>query len=809
MLSDLRLTLRALAKSPTFVVVAVFTLMLGIGVNTAMFSIVNAIMIRGLPFPAQDRLVHVETTNPAENIDSDAISYQDFVDLRAQQTTLQGLAGYYGGTLTLSGPGGDPERISGTYISASGLDMLGVTPTLGRWFHSDEDRVGAPATIMLGYTLWQNRYKSDPAIVGQQVKVNGEWATVIGIGPHDFRFPDEADAFVPLRYKKTDEARDYRFLGVFGRLKDGVTVDQVRAEFVALSQRLVAAHPDTHKNVSLMVRPLRDRFVGDETRRLLNIMLGAVFFVLLIACANVANLLLARAATREKEIAIRTAVGAGRGRIVRLLLAESFVLAVAGAAGGLALAFGLMRLFRDYLTANNTPPYWMVFNIDLTGVLYVGALALVTCVLAGLFPALRISNPDLNAVLKDGGRGSTGFSLSRFTRIMVVAEVALSCVLLVLAGLTIHSILKIESAPLGFDPHGVMTARVALPDTEYKEVTKQQRFYQELLTRLRARPDIASVGLANNQPTWNNRESMVIEGRAVDATSKTGSVWASLTTVSPDYFSAMGIRLLQGRDFTEADNSTMPAVAVVSADFAAQYWPGENAIGKRFRRGSPADKDTKPWLTVVGVVPATLKGEFDSRSWPQTYVCYLQEPFDVQRMTIFAKARSGDPALLTSGLRATVRELNDDLPIYFVQTLEKMVEKAKFFKKLFGWIFGVFGAVALVLAGVGLYGVMAYSVAQRTQEIGVRVALGAGPADVLRLIMREGGVRLLFGLVIGSVIGFFGTKLLASSLYGVGAGDPLTFGSTLVVLGAVGLLATLIPALRALRVNPVVALRNE
>jgi predicted permease len=809
MLSDLRLTLRALAKSPTFVIVAVFTLMLGIGVNTAMFSIVNAIVLRGLPFPAQDRLVHVEFTSPAENIDSDGLSYQDFVDLRAQQTTLQGLAGYYDGTVTLSGPGGDPERISGTYISATGLDMIGVSPTLGRWFRPDEDTVSAPATIVLGYTLWQNRYKSDPAIVGQQVKVNGEWATIIGIGPHDFRFPDEADAFVPLRYKKTDEARDRRFLGVLGRLKEGVTLDQVRAEFGALNQRLAAAHPDTHKNLSLMVRPLRDRFVGDETRRLLNIMLGAVFFVLLIACANVANLLLARAATREKEIAIRTAVGAGRARIVRLLLAEALVLAIAGAAGGLTLAFGLVRLFRDYVASNDPAPYWMVFNVDLAGVLYVGALAVVTCVLAGLFPALRVSKPDLNAVLKDGGRGSTGFSLSRFTRIMVVAEVALSCVLLVMAGLTIHSIMKIESAPLGFDPHGVMSARIALPETEYKDVVKQQQFFQELVARLRARPEIADIGIANNQPTWGGRDPIVIEGRAVDPTSKAGSLWASVTTVSPDYFSAMGIRLLQGRDFTDADNSTVPAVAVVSADFAAQYWPGENAIGKRFRRGSPTDKETKPWLTIVGVVPATLKGQFESRTWPQTYVCYLQEKADVQRMTVYAKARGGDPALLTPVLRATVRELNDDLPIYFVQTLEKMVEKAKFFKKLFGWIFGVFGAVALVLAGVGLYGVMAYSVAQRTQEIGVRVALGAGPADVLRLILREGGVRLLLGLAIGSVIGFFGTKLLASSLYGVGAGDPLTFGSTLVVLGAIGFLATLVPALRALRVNPVVALRNE
>jgi putative ABC transport system permease protein len=307
MLSDFRLTLRALAKSPTFAAVAVFTLMLGIGVNAAMFSIVNAVMLRGLPFPQQERLVHFEQNNPVDNIDSMEISYQDYQDYRAGQTTLQGLAAYYEGTLTLSGAGQDPERVSGTYIAAGGPEMIGVAPSLGRWFKPEEDHASAPPTIVLGYTFWQNRYKSDPAIIGQQLKINGEWGTVVGIGPADYRFPNNADAWVPLRYKKTDDKRDVRYLEALGRLKDGVTIDQVRAEFNTLNQRLVAAHPDTHKNIGITVKPLRDEFVGDDTRRLLLIMLGAVFFVLVIACVNVANLLLARAATREKEMAIRAA----------------------------------------------------------------------------------------------------------------------------------------------------------------------------------------------------------------------------------------------------------------------------------------------------------------------------------------------------------------------------------------------------------------------------------------------------------------------------------------------------------------------
>ena len=378
---------------------------------------------------------------------------------------------------------------------------------------------------------------------------------------------------------------------------------------------------------------------------------------------------------------------------------------------------------------------------------------------------------------------------------------------LVLAGLTIHSIIKMQTASLGFDPQGVMTARVALPDTEYKDEAKQRAFFQELRERLAARPEFTAVGAADAPPTWNNRSPILIDGRAPDPSGK-GGPYASVTTITPGYFPAMSLRLLQGRDFSAADAETAQPVAIVSAAFAQQYWPQENPVGKRFRRGTPEDKDPGPWLTVVGVVPDTLKGQFDAKTWPQAYACYLQAKGATQRMTLFAKVRAGDPAATAPLLRATVRELNDDLPIYFTQTLTQLLDEAKFFKKLFGWIFGIFGGVALVLAGVGLYGVMAYSVAQRTQEIGVRMALGAGPGAVLRLILREGGMRLALGLGLGSGIGYLGGMLLASELYGVTAGDPATFAGTLLTLGAIGMLATLVPALRALRVNPVEALRN-
>jgi putative ABC transport system permease protein len=528
---------------------------------------------------------------------------------------------------------------------------------------------------------------------------------------------------------------------------------------------------------------------------------------MLIACANVANLLLSRAAVRQKEIAIRTALGSGRGRIVRLLLAESLVLALGGAALGLGVAYGLMEVFNHYIQ-RQTPPYWMVFKIDHVSILYICTLAIASSLLAGLWPALRASRSDLTTALKDGGRGSTTFSLSRFSRLMVVGEVVLSCVLLVLSGLYVRSVIKIQGAPLGFSTAGIFTNRVGLPEAGYKTAAQQGEFYTRLLEVLGARADVESVAISNVQPTWNNRSSIQLEGRAVAP--GTPRIFASQVYVSGSYFSTLGIQLLQGRTFDQRDSATAPKVAIVSTRFAEKYWPGQGAIGRKFTYESGNSIKAEDWITVVGVVAPTLQGEFnrDDGETPQAYLPYTQQR-TLRFMTVFTKARVGDGAALASSVRAAVRSLDDDLPIYWPQTFEAMVEDAKFFKKLFAWIFGIFGGVALLLSGIGLYGVMAYSVSQRTQEIGVRMALGASPGAVMRLIVREGGVRLAIGLVLGLVLGYFAAGLQRNFLYDIQPADVPTFVATFLTLATAGLAACIIPALRALRINPVEALRAD
>jgi predicted permease len=789
--------------------VAIFTLMLGIGVNTAMFSIVNGAVYRGLPFPESHRLAHLENHNLQEGINSMGVSSLDFLDYRAAQKSFEDLAAYQEGTFNLSGPGGDPERITGCRITWSGMGMLHVPPHLGRWFQAAEGEPNAAPVVVLGYATWQNRFKGDPAVLGSSLKVNGEWATVVGIGPKNFRFPEEADAWMPLRGMPAAEERDNRYWEILGRLKPGVTMEAARAEMQGVARQLATAHAKTNENVGLTVKPLRDEFVGDGTRALLGTMLGSVFLVMLIACANVANLLLSRAAGRQKEIALRAALGSNRGRLVRLLLGEALVLSLVGGALGLGVAYGLMAVFNHYMQASaEPPPYWMVFKIDHVSVLYVVALALFSTLVAGLWPAWRAARGDLMAVLKDGGRGSTGFSLSKFTRAMVIGEVVLSCVLLVMSGLSVRSVIKMQSAQLGYETAGIFTNRIGLPESDYRTVAAQKEFYRQLLERFAGRAEIESAAISSGQPTWNNRDQVIIEGQPFgkDAPRK----GASHLGVSGSYFATLGIRMLQGRVFDARDTENSPPVAVIDPVFAARYWPGQDPIGKRFAYNNGLRPETITWITVVGVVARTMQGEFHNSQGetPQAYVPYQQRG-EARFFTLFTKARSGDGSNLAAVVRAVVLSLDDDLPIYWPQTLEKMVEGAKFFNRLFAWIFGIFGVVALVLSAVGLYGVMAYSVGQRTQEIGVRMALGATAGDVLKLILREGGVRLAIGLALGLVLASFAAKLQTNSLYGITPRDSVTYIAACATLAGAGFLACLIPALRALRVNPVEALRNE
>ena len=807
MLSDLRLTLRTLAKSPAFAVLAILTLGLGIGVNTAMFSIVNGIALRGLPIPEQHRVACVVTQKSDDPTDRSGLSWAEFGEYRAQQQACAELGAYTDNTATISGSGGDPERVDGTGFTAATPVILHAPIEFGRWFTAEDDRPGAAPTVVLSHQLWQNRFKSDPAVIGAQLKINGTWSTVVGVAPAEFRFPQQAALFYPLRDLHRADKRDDRSLLVLGRLKPGASLGSAQAELTAAARRFAAEHAAETKGVTFQLQKIRDAFVDPETRLLLGVMLAAVCFVLLIACANVANLLLARAALREKEIAVRSALGAARGRIVCLLLTETLVLTLGGMVLGLGLAQVGVVLFRNNIVDLH-PPYWMTFSLDGPALLYTVGLTLVTCVLAGLYPALRASRTDLNTALKDSGRGSTGFSLGRFSRLMVIGEVALSCLLLVLSGLMVRTVVKMQTASLGFETAGIFHGRVALLDEESKGIAQRRAFFQQLEQRLRARPEIASFGLVDSQPTFSGNEPVVIDGRAPDPEGARGPV-ASVKAVSVGYLPTLGITLLQGRHLADADTTDAPAVAVISTSFAEKYWPGRSPLGQRFRRGAGKPGEKMDWLTIVGVARQTMQGRFNNDVTPQAYVPYLQADQDLDRMSVFAKARGGDPALLAPVLRGAVRAVRDDLPIYFAQTMQQMLDEAAASKKLIAWIFGVFGAVALGLAAIGLYGVMSYSVSQRSQEIGVRVALGATPRDVLGLIFRQGGWQRGLGLALGLGLAFFAGGLLSSELYGVNPHDSVTFGGTLLALGLAGLFAMLVPALRALRVNPVVALRGD
>lgn len=808
MMSDLRLTLRALLKSPGFALVAIVTLALGIGVNAAMFSIVNGIVLRGLPFPEQEKIISVYTNKASSQANErDGLSWGEFTDLRAQQQSCLDCAVYQDVSATLSSTGGDPERVEGTVMSAQGMALLRAPIALGRWFNAADDQPGAPATIVLGHAIWQNRFKGDPGIIGRQVKLNRESATVIGVAPASFRFPELADVFYPVRDQFREDKRDNRRLLVIGRLKPGATVAQAQAEFDTIAGHFATEHPAETKGVVYHVQTMRAMFVDAETRLLLGVMLGAVLFVLLIACANVANLLLARAAAREKELAVRAALGAGRGRVVRLLFTETLVLAGLGALLGLGLAQLGVVLFRNHI-ADLKPPYWMVFELDGTALLYTTGLTLLACALAGIYPALRASRTDLNAVLKDGSRGSTSAGLGHFRRLLVIGEIAMSCMLLVLSGLMVRSVVKMQSAPLGFEPAGIYHGRVALLDRESKGVVQQRAFFRQLAERLRAAPEIEQAGLVDAGPTYGGSEPITIDGRAPGPEGERGPA-ANIKAASPDYLPTLRIPLLSGRNLTDADTAEAPAVAVISTAFAEKFWPGRSPLGQRFLRGGPAKPGEKPeWITVVGVARQVMLGNFDSEITPQAYVSY-QQVKDMDRMSVYARSRSGDPALLAPVLRRTVRELRDDLPVYFAETMDQMLAEAGASKRLIAALFGVFGVVAYGLAAVGLYGVMSYAVSQRTQEIGVRVALGATPGNILRLIFRQGGGQLLIGLALGLGVALFAGQLLATQLYGVTPRDPVTLAATLLSLGLAGGLALLVPALRALRVNPVVALRNE
>lgn len=804
-LRDLRFGARLLIKRPGLTAIAVVALGLGIGLTTTMFSIVYGAIIRGLPFERSERILHLERANPSEGIRSVAVPIHDFVDWRAQQKSFEDFTAFYLGTVNVSGAGGKPERYDGAFTTANMFDLLRIRPLFGRTFREGDDRPGGEPVVVIGFRLWQERFGGDRGVLGRTIRANGEVMTVIGVMPEKFLFPLNEEIWLPLRLNPLATKRgEGTFLEVIGRLRDGATIDQARAEFAAIAKRLEQEYPETNKGYTVLIKPFVAEFIGEEAVAMLYTMLGAVFCVLLIACANVANLLLARAALRTKEVAIRSALGASRFRVIGQLLVETLLLAVAGGAMGVIIASVGVRLFNDAIV-DATPPFWIDIKIDPAVLLFVVGLVLLASLIAGLVPAIQASRADVNEVLKDESRGSSSLRLGRFSKGLVIGEIALSCGLLVAAGLMIKSVVRLKSIEFPFATEDVFTARVGLFDTDYPDKASRARFYEELVRRLEGKPGVRSVALTSNLPsTGSEGLSFAVQGKSYPSDADYPRTRRAVVT--PGFFEMFGTRVMSGRDLARSDTADSLPVAVVNQSFARKHLPGGDPLGRRIRVGRSSTD--QPWLTIVGVVPDFYIGDLDGeeKNPDGFYVPLAQDALNFMSIAIRAQ---GPPLALTSMVRGEVTALDPNLPIYFVRSMPQVIQRNTWFYGVFGSLFMIFGFAALFLASVGLYGVMAFSVSSRTQEIGVRMALGAQARDVLTLIMRQGVIELAIGLFLGLGLAAGLSRMLKILLFEVEPWDPAIFGYIVAVLAATCIVACLVPAQRAMRVDPMEALRYE
>lgn len=798
---------RMLLKKPSLTAVAIIAIGLGIGANTAIFSVVNTVLLQPLPYPQPEQLVMLSSELRNQTLDGrGTFSVPDFLDVQQSSTTLEYVATVKR-TGTIVTEGGDPERLIGAAVNADYFPLLRVKPAIGRVFTRDEDKTGAPSVILLSHALWQRRFGGDPAIIGREINIGGK-TTVIGIMPPGFEYPisdDPQDFWEPLfsaafMTSEIREERANRSFDVFGRLKPGVTLEQAKADLDLLSRQIEQQWPQSNTNLSFSAVSMHEDLTRDYRPALL-VMLGAVGLVLLIACANVANLLLARAAARQKEVAIRMALGASRRRIASQLLTESLLLSLAGGAAGLLLAsWGI-----DLLVAYGPPevPRLREVSLDRYVLAFTFGVSMLTGVLFGLVPALHASKPDPGNMLKDTGRGFSHAGRNRMRSALIVSEVALSLMLLVGAGLLINSFWRLLQTDAGFDPKGVLTLDIPLDRRIYPKPEQRTAAFQQLAGRMKSLPGVRDVSVVSNVPLtdFDVELSFQIEGRAPYKPGEEPG--ADYTIAGSDYFKTMNIAVLRGRAFTEHDTTNSPNVMVVSDAFVKLYFPNEDPIGKRII--FEGENETR--REIVGVVADVRRNGLDIDVQPEMYVSHLQNP--ERRMNIVMRTETRDASQLTQAARAEVKAFDPNQIVWRVQTLEELLDTSVAARKFNMLLLGIFASVALVLAAVGLYGVMSYSVSWRTHEIGIRMALGAKRADVLRLVVRQGMTMTLIGLALGLVGAFAMVRVLAGLLYGVSPRDPLTFTGVSIVLLAVALLACLVPARRATRVDPIIALRAE
>lgn len=801
LLQDLRFGFRSLIKNPGFAIVAIITLGLGIGANTAIFSVVNGVLLRPLPFHKPDQLMMVHVSRAQAPSEKAPLCQSDFLDWKSQNQIFENIAAYSTSRFNFSG-GESPEQIPGALVTADFFNTLGVQPVLGRAFLPDEDQANGGQTIVISDRFWRQSFGANPGIIDQQINLNGKAFTIIGIMPAGFSFP-EKDVELWAAEKLAPTRRGPYYMRGLARLRPDATLEQAKVEMGAIGQRVQAQINSKDKDVTWTATSLTEATVGDIRVTLL-VLLGSVLFVLLIASANVANLLLARATAREKEMSVRLALGASRARLLRQMLTESLLLALCGGTVGLFLAIWGIDLLLAISPSNI--PRLQEITIDGRVLGFTLLISAVSGLVFGLAPALQSSRLNLNESLKEGGRSNTeSIGRRQMRNTLIIAEIALSLMLLIGAGLMMKSFIKLQSVSPGFKPEQILTMNLSLPRTKYDKSEKVIAFYQQLINRVKTVPGVEDAGLTISLPPNKLAlsDSFSIEGKTVAPGSSDPIV--PLLFISPDYFNVLGVPLLDGRPFNDADKAETPPVVIINKTLADHYFPNENPVGKRFKVGG-GEKNSNPWMEIVGVVGDVKYTGLDAKPESTYYVPIAQTGW---RSAYLAVRTSSNPMALAPALRQEIRELDKDLPVTNVATMEQLLAESVAQPRFRTLLLGIFAVVALILASIGIYGVISYTVTRRTYEMGIRLALGAQTSEILKLIIRQGMTLAVIGVTIGIAAALILTRVMESLLYEVSVTDAATFAGVAGLLGLVALLACYIPARRATKVDPMIALRYE